>query len=133
MGAAARTTCNQRASTGRTGSGARVVELEEATLGVSERRRGEKSEHGTTSLPFLRVAPLCVEPSYPSYFDIEMSVAPRPVDKKMRLYHIMEIDAHVPHDVAKWMIEHKDGPLFESPGEMARYWKEKMPSVATAR
>ena len=46
----------------------------------------------------------------------------RPADKKMRLRHILESEAAVSSTVADYLIDNADGPLLESPADLAKLW-----------
>jgi len=48
----------------------------------------------------------------------------RPVDKKLRLKHIMEVEAGVDADIVKWMMEATDGPQLECPADLAKLWTD---------
>ena len=49
-------------------------------------------------------------------------MASRPADKKLRLHHILTIEAGVDENIAKWIAEAEHGPQCESPADVAKLW-----------
>ena len=46
----------------------------------------------------------------------------RPVNKQLRLLHILVQEASVPPNVAEWIATHADGPQCETPADFAQLW-----------
>ena len=48
----------------------------------------------------------------------------RPADKKLRLRHILEIEAQVGRDATEFLMTSDQGPQLESPVDLAKLWHE---------